>query len=117
MDRLDFRIGLSEDASTLVIEISVAGKVVGFAPLSASEADDLIAKLASNRAGMSERVPSDLDPGSRIASVVNPAWRIAPGPEGRALALRHPGYGWLGYFLPEAEARNMGRVLLEEPGE
>jgi hypothetical protein len=101
--------------------IAMEGDAVS-ARLKPQEAEDLLAKLAHARASLKEEVDYDLDPRAKLNfTVVDPVWRtttdrLARAP-GVALALRHSGYGWLCFVLPHAEARALGRWLLENAEE
>jgi hypothetical protein len=78
----------------------------------AGQVDDLIAGLEFLRRGMIEQVPPTLDPGSRLDSIIGPAWRATDTPDGPVLAFRHPGLGWLGFLLPAEGRRQLGEWLL-----
>lgn len=111
-------IGPDSRRERVVLNVIATGGDIVSARLRPREAEDLIAKLGHARAALNEEVVHDLDPGARLDfTVVNPAWctstdRMA-GAAGLALALRHSGYGWLCFVLPPAEARALGRWLLE----
>src|SRR3546814_14026662 len=62
----------------------------------------------------------DALPISLAFPVVDPAWRTSTevmakvsGVAGISLALRHSGYGWLCFLLPDSEARALGHWLLD----
>ncbi len=109
----DIRLDLSPDRRGLQIEFAGHGqKLVGFT-LEAPELDRLIALLGAARAGMADEVPAQLDPGSRVPATVAPAWQ-APDPgvsDTCGLALRHPGFGWLGFVLPRHQAHAIAAAL------
>jgi hypothetical protein len=65
---------------------------------------------------MTEQVVPELEPVFRIATVEEPAWRVSdPMPDGRRiLALRHPGFGWLGFVMLQDRADDIARGLREE---
>lgn len=113
LERADIRLRLLDSDRRLEVELDQGErKLVGFT-LEAPELDRLIALLAGARAHMADPVPPTLDPGSRIAGVASPAWRVA-GPDGtgrQALALRHPGFGWIGFALSAQEARALAAAL------
>lgn len=69
------------------------------------------------RQQFAEPVAAELDAGSRVEAVVDPAWRVMDLTQGlpagsATLLLRHPGFGWLGFALPQHEARALGEALL-----
>lgn len=85
----------------------VDGEVAAWSDSTAGELSDLIHMLVSARMVMADAVPAGLDPGARVPTVGNPAWRTTRNPTTNAvlLALRHPGHGWTGFEFPEPEAR------------
>lgn len=111
-------IGPDSRRERVVLNMIAMGGDAVSAKLKAQEAEDLLAKLAHARAALKEEVDRDLSPRARLdLTVVDPIWRtstdcLAETP-GVALALRHSGYGWLCFVLPHAEARALGRWLLD----
>src|SRR3546814_10053464 len=65
--------------------------------------------MGKAREALKEEVDRDLDPREKLAfPVVDPAWRTSTdimakvsGVAGISLALRHSGYGWLCFLLPD----------------
>lgn len=111
-------IGPDSRRETVVLNvIAVSGDAVS-ARLKPEEAEDLITKLGHARASLKEEVDYDLDPLAKLDfTVIDPVWRTSTdrrsGAAGVTLALRHSGYGWLCFVLPHAEARALGRWLLD----
>lgn len=113
--RLDMM--LSEQRTQLTLTLVMDGTQLGHIILETPEVEDVIHKIAAARASMAERVPPEIDPGSRLFAVDDPMWRTkvpssAPKP-GVVLALRHPGLGWIANLLPPAETRALGQSLLD----
>ena len=87
------------------LETFVDGESVSWVDLDGPGLDWLIANLAAARAGLAAPVPETLDPAQPLDLTEDPSWWIFdPDAEGQTLALRHPGLGWLGFFLPQAQA-------------
>jgi hypothetical protein len=85
--------------------------------LSASDLETLIAVLASKRAQMKDPVPTMVTEGDQIQNVQrNPEWYCGfpGGHSGRLLAIRHDGFGWLGFQLPVERARALSMALTDE---
>lgn len=114
-------IGPDSNRETVVLNVIAVGGDAVSARLKPEEAEDLITKLGHARASLKEEVDYDPDPRAMLDfTVVDPVWRTstdrmaeASGVAGVALALRHSGYGWLCFVLPHAEARALGRWLLD----
>jgi hypothetical protein len=85
--------------------------------LDAQEIDVLILQLGSIRAQMLDPLPTALVSGTQTLVALDPIWRTErsphPGLEGILMTLRHNGLGWLGFLLPDHEARSMGGWLVE----
>jgi hypothetical protein len=84
------------------------------AELDAAEIEALIDQLAVARAALAPMVPADVDPGTRVRVLSDPRWVIPADDQydGRVLALRHPGLGWLGFLFPRPEALQVARWLV-----
>jgi hypothetical protein len=113
MARVDYRLTLADDRSKVRLENVVDGKVEAWADVEAPELDSLIHLLLSARAQLLHEVPRVLDHGSRLPTIVDPAWQAPTEfPEGyRAVALRHPGSGWTMFEFPDREARAIAKAL------
>lgn len=101
-----------EKISNDTVKLRVGGQEVS---LDTEGLDSLLRRLAHVRADLRPEVPVDLEKTTTIAQM-DPAWRtfpsLHPGAPGVALNLRHSGYGWVGFVLPEGEALNLGRWLV-----
>jgi hypothetical protein len=87
--------------------------------MDSADMDALIENFATVRAAMSDPVPEQLDPIPRLPTTEAPKWWVYdPRPDGHMLALRHPGFGWLGFLLPQESALSLAGFLfrpLAEP--
>jgi hypothetical protein len=55
-----------------------------------------------------------LDPNPRLPVTSHPSrWVYDPKPDGQILALRHPGFGWLGFLIAQESADKMAGYLLK----
>lgn len=109
--------GFDAEKQHVVLQINEGHKAWAHITLELPEFIEFIRSLANLRAMFAEQVPTDVEPGSRLDAVVNPAWMVMvdnPGlPKDAALLLlRHPGFGWLSFALPENERKAMGQALL-----
>jgi hypothetical protein len=114
---MELRYALSDDKSSMSIELrdKDANNPLGHIILDASELESVIRNLGKVRSGMAEPVAPELDPMSRIETEMYPAWKVpdthnSPHP-GVMLCLRHPGLGWLGFFLDRDRALLIGDAL------
>lgn len=92
-----------EDAREAVrLSVSDHDRLLFSARLEGPELDELIRGLSQARAQLADQVAPELDEGARLADVVvDPSYLIGKnsGTNEALLALRHPGYGWLGFRL------------------
>jgi hypothetical protein len=117
MNKMTLRVGLREDRQEAVIELWLDEQPLGHIFLDPATLEKHIRDCAAHRAQMPDEVPRDLDPGSRLeGSVYDPIWRIPAQRHegGRILALRHPGIGWLGFVIPEHEAKSLAEWLTKD---
>jgi hypothetical protein len=102
-----------EKVSNEAVELRIGGEAVS---LDAEGLDRLLRQVAYIRADMRPEVPGGLEKTTSIGQV-DPAWRtfpsLHPGTPGVALNLRHAGYGWLSFVLPDEESLKLGRWLTE----
>jgi hypothetical protein len=88
------------------LELRQNGTALGHIIFDSATAEDHIHNVAKYGEMLTEPVPPELEIGTYLSGVPNPAWRI-PGwrhPEGRILSLRHPGHGWHHFAIPDHEA-------------
>jgi len=118
MQEAEYVIGLTPDRSAARIETRIAGEMTAWSLASPEELSDLIESFTRTRAEMTDEVPTDLDPNAAITALVNPFWKITPAPnqDGVVLAIRHPGAGWMGFYLPSSSALRLKKLLNEALG-
>lgn len=88
------------------------------AVLDPKAAQDLVDLLGQVR--MMTRNAVAAEPGEgQVQAVVDPAWRAPTyrAPQGRAVALRHPGLGWIHFIFPEEKAERFSKLLTIELGD
>ena len=111
------KVLLAEDGEGAMLEMHHHGKPLGHMTLDAVGLDHLIAVLAGVRARMHPQVPSEIASDTQLNAIIDPAWRTwslyHPAVAGPALALRHPGFGWLSFVIPHQEALSLGQWLVE----
>ena len=118
MGRMTLETGVSEDRQTAVLEMHEDGNPLAHMLVDASTLEAVIRQLAVLRSQMAEEVTPALDPMSRLEAVPQPAWLVPnqhSGPGGVLMALRHPGYGWLGFLLEKENAHALGKALQAAP--
>jgi hypothetical protein len=112
-DGMKITIETDKRRDYLIIGLAKDGKSLAQIRFAASDAEALLLAISEIRAGMKEQVVPELEPMFRIAAIEEPAWRISdPAPDGhRILALRHPGFGWLGFLINQDRADAISRGL------
>jgi glycine/D-amino acid oxidase-like deaminating enzyme len=112
---LDIKTHIDEPArSKLVIGLWQGEECVGRSEMDADGLDRFIAHLAQQREKLAKRVPITLEDGERIRGQREPEWMcvFAKETDDQVLALRHSGFGWLGFQLSVKTARAMATALL-----
>lgn len=111
--KAEFKLTMAPDTRSVLLEILVNGVVKGWGNIDdASQLDTFIQALASARIGMSEPVPTALEPNPRLSTTEHPNfWVFDPDSSGQMLALRHPGFGWLGFLLAPDRADEIAGFL------
>ena len=114
LSRVEFVCSASVGAKRAVIEVRRDGQVQAETRLTAQALDTLIADLSDIRAVLADPVSVDFDAPISLKAVPNPRWRAPEEDQhdGRVLALRHPGLGWLAFVFPHAEAVQIARWLV-----
>ena len=115
MNRMELLSGVNADRSLAIIELRMNGQALGHIELAAAELEGFIHQLAGARAAMAEQVPVELETGARLANMaIAPNWRVGENPDlGKALAVRHPGFGWLNFTFPQGDADLLEGFLLK----
>ena len=115
MARMALNASVDSSREHVVIELSMDGKPLGHIELDSASVEKHIHDLAQQRANLIDPVTPTLDAGSRLEAIVDPRWRVPkPIEQGRVLALRHPGLGWLSFVFPDKEARAIAAWLTKE---
>ena len=111
-----FNVAAKSDGSVVQFEMVIDGKSVGSAELAAKDVDHLLDLLAHGRSDLTEEVPDDVGDGSSVVPVEDPVWSIPDYREasGRPLFLRHPGFGWMLYVLPDESAEGIVEWLSKD---
>ena len=112
---LDIKTHIDEPAqSVLTIEFWQDNKCIGRSELDADGLDQLITLLAQQREKLAKKIPMTLEDGERIRGQREPKWMcvFAQETDDQVLALRHAGFGWLGFQLSVKTARAMAAALL-----
>lgn len=115
--KMQLRTSFNAEKQFAQFQINEGERAWAHVTLELPEFSDFVQGMGRMRQLFTEPVAPDLDAGSRLEAVVDPRWRVmnqVPGhPAGSAtLLLRHPGFGWLGFALPQHEARALGEALL-----
>jgi hypothetical protein len=113
MSTMSIAAVLSEDRRCLIIETRQDDATIARVIYGAPEVAYLLDLIANQRARMVDEVVPTLDPGSRFKAIGYPAWWAGNEmPDGlRALALRHPGFGWLGFVFNRQQAAALSSAI------
>jgi hypothetical protein len=127
MAEMTLRLRTEDDKQSVYLELQADGMAIGHIYLTAPILDRLIRDLARHRSELTDQVPLQMAPGTQVEIIINPAWqtrqletRDQQGnkiDEPTALALRHPGLGWLSFLLPPSESKAVGEWLLLHSGQ
>jgi hypothetical protein len=112
MARMFFTAEITEDRQNVLIQLLQEDKPPGHIICDASSLDAFIRQLATCRQHLAEEVVPSLEPGSRVEIERNPSWTVTgkrhqTDPEVTS-ALRHRGFGWLGFLLDKERALAIG---------
>jgi hypothetical protein len=111
--RMSLAVFPTDDEETLVIQLERDDEVLGEVVLDGAAAEDHIEHVSRVRSQLGDEVPEKLDPGSRLELLVGPNVAVQQTENGVALAIRHPGLGWLGFLLSADQARGLAEALLD----
>jgi hypothetical protein len=110
---IKLRLRLEENGSTARLSILLNGREAAFIIADALELDEILHGLGAGRAEMSDGVPAELDPLPRFRTTETPSWRVFDQePDRCTLALRHPGFGWLGFCFTRDEAERIASAMM-----
>jgi hypothetical protein len=110
MARMELRVRVDQARENAIITMCKDGDPIGYIVLDAASLETHISIVAKQRGQMRDKVPRDPDPGSRLEVTIDAVWTTADddpavtGGNGKVLALRDPGFGWLAFFFPDKEA-------------
>jgi hypothetical protein len=116
MPEYKVRLSIDDSRDNTIVEIWEGDRLLVRHPFDAASLDEHIRNLADLRAQMKDVVPRQLDPGARLEAELDPVWKATDKnpPEGRLLALRDPGFGWLGFVFTDKEAAAIAKWLTKE---
>lgn len=112
MARIDLHVSVDAAREHVILTMQQAGAGTARILLDASAVQEHVRLVGRARALLSDGVSSALDLGSRVEATTLPTWAIDPQPDGPALLLRHPGFGWLAFLLSSHEAEALAQHLL-----
>jgi hypothetical protein len=74
---------------------------------------ELIHELSDLRTELAPQVPTSIPTGQRHFVTPEPLWDVSieVRDDGRVLMIRHPGIGWLGFILPQADCDRLAKKL------
>ena len=78
--------------------------------MTTADLEKLIEQLGALRATRQPPVTDDYGYGKTVAPVLDPKYWTQPDMLGTAIALRHPGFGWLWFLLPPNERDALIRI-------
>jgi hypothetical protein len=118
MSKMKLRVGSDEQKEHVAIQLVNldTGKALGAILLDGASAEHHIHEVAKSRAILKGGISPSIDPGFRFDAVLEPSWQGMDHrfPEGRILALRHSGLGWLTFCLSDNSARKLAEWLLTD---
>ncbi|MDE1179229.1 GGDEF domain-containing protein [Paraburkholderia sp.] len=113
--RTGLTIRVAEDRASLIVEPAQTPDGANPVALAGAAVDALMRELAESRALLSDPVPPEPEGTGDFFGQIDPAWRIHPVTQGDAhgfaLFLRHVGYGWQSFLLPQNEAGTMADYI------
>lgn len=116
MAHMKLDVSPAKDGLHVCIEMHMDGKPLGHIFLSGSDCEELCQTIARSRRTLPDQVSPEIDPNSRLAASFDPVCTVFPRHSGDmhgvALALRHPGLGWLSFLLPAPKAAELGAQLV-----
>ncbi len=115
MDKAQLVWRRPEDGLSVTLEMHINGEGLAHMILDAGGLERIIHMLAGVRAGMTEAVAAQLEPNAVLPVTEHPIWVAAKAqPKGNAVALavRHPGFGWVSFLETSSEARALGNSVL-----
>jgi len=118
MSKMKLRVGSDEQKEHVAIQLVNldTGKALGAILLDGASAEHHIHEVAKSRAILKGGVSPSIDPGFRFDAVLEPSWQGMDHrfPEGRILALRHSGLGWLTFCLSDNPVVGHGAFFFQQ---
>src|SRR5438128_3587 len=113
MGRMSWVVKTDGQHEHVVFQIEEDGKSLGHMMLDGASAEKLAHAIGDSRSALNDPVTPQLDPNAILEAIPDPSWQIEAyrRPEGRLLALRHPGLGWLAFVIPDQQARRIAEWL------
>ena len=113
MEGVTLRAHLNEARDEAILQIFEGERSLAYIQLPAAELQSVLQKLAQLRAEMREPVERSAEEARSMATASDPSWSIGfmEASGSAVLALRHPGFGWLGFNLQRDRAAMLGEAL------
>lgn len=113
MQKVTLTTEIVEDRDEVLLTMLLEGEPLGHIFMNGADTETVAHQLGAERAKLQDRVSTELDPGSRLTLKVDPIWRTMPHENGVVLAIRHPGFGWLSFLIPEESMQPLAERLLK----
>jgi len=86
--------------------------------LNPAKVEEMIQELSDLREVLAPQVPDSIPAGKRMFCTPEPLWKISDEvrDDGKALAIRHPGIGWIGFIIPHDDCRRLAKKLTGKLG-
>lgn len=118
MARMTLEKAFSVDRKRALLQMCADGEPLAHMICDGAFLEREIRDLARFRANIVEPVPQEPQPDKSLEVVRAPSWAVPhthSGPKGDVMmALRHPGYGWVGFMLEPERARALAAALIEQ---
>jgi hypothetical protein len=103
----------SEDRTTAKLVLELGPDVRLEANLDVAAIDQAIDSLARVRASLVPPIPAKVTSGDRVSVRTDYKWQVREGKieDRRILSLRHPGFGWLNFAMPDDDAKDLAQWL------
>jgi hypothetical protein len=109
-------VNLSLSAGNAVLSVDFGDKTELTVMMPTVEVDKFIETLWKFRAEMKPERPRDFALGQKVYAIRDPRWctesELMRG--GSLIHLRHPGLGWLSFWIPKPDAAKLGGCLLAQ---
>jgi hypothetical protein len=106
-------VDISLSADNAVLSLNFGGKAELTVTMPTTQVDKFIDALWKWRIKMQPEHPTDFALGQKPSAIADPRWytesELKQG--GSLIHLRHPGFGWLSFWLPKNEATKLAGFL------